>query len=121
MIVELRTYVLHPGQQGSFLVLMEREGIAVERRILGRMLGFYTCEIGTLNQVLHMWGYESFEDRQQRRARLSADPAWLAFVPKVLPLIRDMENRILTPASFAEVETLDWRGVQRDGSAGGAG
>lgn len=110
MIVEMRTYALHAGQQGAFLALMEREGIAIERRILGRMLGFYTCEIGTLNQVVHMWGYDSFEERQQRRATLAADAGWTAFVPKVLPLIRDMENRILTPAPFAAVETLDWNG-----------
>lgn len=101
MIVEMRTYVLHPGQQGKFLALMEQEGIGIERRILGRMLGFYTCEIGTLNQIVHLWSYDSFEDRHQRRARLSADPEWTAFVPKVLPLIRDMENRILTPAPFS--------------------
>lgn len=101
MIVEMRSYVLHPGQQGAFLSLMEKEGIAIERRILGRLLGFYTGEIGTLNQVVHLWSYDSFEDRQQRRAQLAADPGWSAFVPKVLPLIRDMENRILTPASFS--------------------
>lgn len=110
MIVEMRTYVLHPGQQGGFIVLMEREGIAIERRVLGRMLGFYTCDIGTLNQVVHLWGYDSFEDRQQRRARLAASPEWAAFTPKVLPMIRDMENKILTPAPFAAVETLDWAG-----------
>lgn len=110
MIVEMRAYVLHPGQQGPFLALMEREGIAIERRILGRMLGFYTCEIGTLNQVVHMWGYDGFDDRDRRRARLAADPGWQAFVPKVLPLIREMENRILKPAPFAAIETLDWNG-----------
>jgi len=110
MIVEMRTYVLHPGQQGGFMALMEREGIAIERRILGRMLGFYTCEIGTLNQIVHLWGYDSFEERQQRRARLAADPEWAAFAPKVLPMIRDMENKILSPAPFAAVETLDWAG-----------
>jgi hypothetical protein len=101
MIVEMRTYVLHPGQQGRFLALMEQEGIAIERGILGHMLGFYTCEIGTLNQIVHLWSYDSFDDRAQRRARLASDPEWTAFVPKVLPLIRDMENRILTPASFS--------------------
>ncbi len=112
MIVEMRTYVLHPGHQGAFIALMEREGIAIERRILGRMLGFYTSEIGTLNQVVHLWGYQDFEDREHRRAQLAADPGWMAFVPKVLPMIRDMENRILKPAPFAAVDTLDWSGLR---------
>lgn len=116
VIVEMRTYVLHAGQQGTFLKLMEGEGIAIERRILGRMLGFYTSEIGPLNQVVHLWGYENFEDRQQRRTKLAEDAGWAAFVPKVVPLIRDMENRILTPAPFAAIETLDWNGPRIAGA-----
>lgn len=112
MIVEMRTYVLHPGQQVRFLALMEQEGIALERPILGRMLGFYTSDIGALNQVVHMWGYDSHAERDRRRAELAASAPWQAFVPKVLPLIRDMANTILTPAAFAAVETLDWSGPQ---------
>lgn len=109
MIVEMRTYVLHPGQQDAFLARMQEQGIAIERAILGRMIGFYTCEIGTLNQVVHMWAYDSHADRDRRRARLNADPQWLAFVPQVLPMIRDMENKILNPAPFAALDTLDWK------------
>lgn len=110
MIVEMRTYVLHPGKQGEFLQLMASEGILIERPILGRLLGFYSNEIGTQNQVIHLWGYESFEDRETRRARLAGQPEWKTFLPKVLPLIQSMHNQILNPASFAAVETLDWKG-----------
>jgi len=108
MLVEHRRYVLQPGRQADFLALMQGEGIAVERRILGRLLGFYTTEVGTLNQVIHLWGYDSFEDRQRRRQALAACPEWVRFLPKVLPLIREMENQLLVPAPFAAVETLDW-------------
>ena len=111
MIVEMRTYVLHPGRQVEFLSLMSAEGIKIERPILGRLLGFYTSEIGMQNQVIHLWGYESFEDRQIRRARLAANPEWTAFLPKVLPMIRDMRNQLLNPAPFARTETLDWNGT----------
>jgi hypothetical protein len=110
MIVEMRTYVLKAGQQNAFLACMEREGISIERPILGRLLGFYTSEIGPLNQVIHLWGYDSFEDRTRRRARLMADPAWQRFVPQVMPFICDMKNQLLTPTSFAIVESLDWAG-----------
>lgn len=117
MIVEMRTYVLHAGQQASFLRLMEQEGIGIERPILGRLLGFYTCEIGTQNQVIHLWGYDSFDERQRRRALLAASPAWVAFVPKVMPMIRDMHSQLLNPAPFAAVETLDWHGPCIDSAA----
>ncbi|MGB3067169.1 MAG: NIPSNAP family protein [Ottowia sp.] len=115
MIVEMRTYVLHAGRQAEFIRLMGEEGIKIERPILGRLLGFYTSEIGPQNQVIHLWGYESFEDRQARRTRLAASPQWTAFLPKVLPMIHDMRNQLLNPAPFAAVETLDWKGLNDAG------
>jgi len=36
-------------------------------------------EIGTLNQVAHIWAYSSHVDREKRRLALEADPAWTAF------------------------------------------
>lgn len=108
VIVEMRTYVLEPGRQAAFLALMGSEGLPIERPVLGRLLGFYTTEIGTLNQVVHLWGYDSFEERQRRRQQLAADPRWAAFLPRVLPMIRSMDNQLLQPAPFAEPHTLDW-------------
>ena len=101
MIVEMRTYLLHPGKLPVFMKLMEEEGIGIERPVLGRMLGFFTSDIGELNKVVHLWQYVSHDDRQARRARLAGDAAWCAFVPKVLPLIQHMRNEILQPASFS--------------------
>lgn len=85
-IVELRSYILQPGKQGIFLDFMATEGMAIERPILGHLLGFYTSEIGQLNRVVHLWRYESFDERAVRRKRLAEAPAWMAFLPKVLPL-----------------------------------
>ncbi len=101
MMVEMRSYVLRPGALPEFMRLMGSEGIGIERPILGDMLGFYSTEIGAINKVIHLWRYASFEDRQQRRARLAASPEWAAFVPKVLPLIQEMHNELLNPAPFS--------------------
>jgi len=101
VIVEMRSYVLRPGALPEFMRLMGSEGIDIERPVLGDMLGFYSTEIGTINKVIHLWRYASFEDRQQRRAQLAASPEWVAFVPKVLPLIQEMHNELLNPAPFS--------------------
>ncbi|MBE0589925.1 MAG: NIPSNAP family protein [Hydrogenophaga sp.] len=101
MIVEMRSYVLRPGTLPEFMRLMGSEGIDIERPVLGDMLGFYSTEVGSINKVIHLWRYASFEDRQQRRAQLAASPEWAAFVPKVLPLIQEMHNELLNPASFS--------------------
>ncbi|MES1980431.1 MAG: NIPSNAP family protein [Pseudomonadota bacterium] len=101
MIVEMRSYRIRVGQVPAFIGLMDQEGIAIEKSILGHLIGFYSSDIGALNKVVHLWAYESFGDREKRRAQLSNSPVWQAFVPKVLPLIEEMENTILTPAPFS--------------------
>ena len=59
MIVEMREYTLHAGEVPVYLELYEREGLAVQREILGHLVGYYATEIGdALNQVVHLWAYE---------------------------------------------------------------
>jgi hypothetical protein len=113
MIVEQRTYDLYPGKVAEFTRLIETEGIAIQRPILGRLIGYYASDIGSLNQIVHLWGYESLEDRAVRRARLLADPRWLAFAAKTQPLLMRMENKILLPMSFSPMPELWQEGDER--------
>jgi len=103
MIVEERIYTLHPGTIGEYLKLYEQEGLAIQKPILGNMVGYFHTEAGPLNQIIHMWGYDSFEDRMARRAKLQADPGWKAYVAKIVPFIRTQENKLLIPAPFSPI------------------
>lgn len=103
MIVEERIYTLHPGKVPEYLRLYESEGLAIQTRILGRLIGYFTTEVGPLNQIIHMWGYDSLEERTRRRSELMADAGWKAFVVKLQPLILTMENKLLTPAPFSPI------------------
>ncbi|WP_431281545.1 NIPSNAP family protein [Humitalea sp. 24SJ18S-53] len=105
MIVEQRTYTLHAGKVGAYLKLYEAEGIAIQKPILGRLVGYYSTEFGPLNQVIHMWAYESLAERTERRARLMADAGWQGYIAKVQPLVLTQENKLLLPAPFM---TLAW-------------
>ncbi len=100
MLVEERTYTTHPGRWRDYLALFEAEGLAIQRRILGRMVGYYTTELGELNQVVHFWAYTDLNERAERRARLLADADFMAYVKKMLPLLQRQETRILRPAPF---------------------
>ena len=64
MIVDLRTYTLQVGAMRDFLALYAREGLEVQRRHLGAPVGYYTTEVGDLNQVVHIWQYEDAADRE---------------------------------------------------------
>ena len=101
VIVEQRIYTIKPGLVPRYLELYEAEGFAVQARILGQLVGYYSAEVGELNQIVHMWGYADMNERTRRRAELYADPEWKAVVPKLFDMIEKMENRILIPTSFS--------------------
>jgi hypothetical protein len=101
MIVEQRDYHVYTGKLAELVRLYETEGIAVQQEILGGFIGAFTTEIGALSTYTSMWRYESFDEREQRRARLQADERWKAFLPKIQPLIHTQQNRILVPTSFS--------------------
>lgn len=100
MLVEERTYTTHPGKYREYLALYEAEGLEIQHRILGRMVGYYYSDIGDLNQIVHLWAYESLDERAERRTRLLADPGFKAYVARMLPLLQAQHSRILRPAPF---------------------
>ena len=101
MIVEQRTYTALPGRSLEYVRMYEAEGLAIQRPILGKMVGYFTTEIGELNQIVHLWAYEDLADRAARRSTLLCDPRWKAYSAKVVPLLLRQENKILIPAPFS--------------------
>ncbi len=101
MIVEQRTTTLKPGATPDYMRLYEDEGYAIQEPILGRLLGWYTSDFGALNQIVHVWGYESYAERERRRAELGGDPRWRAFLAKIRPLILRRESKTLIPAPWS--------------------
>jgi hypothetical protein len=103
VIVEMRIYTIHIGKMAELVDLYRREGFPVQSRILGNCVGWYTTEFGPLNQIVHMWGYESFADRTRRRAELFQNQDWLAYLKKAQPLVASQESRVLVPTDFSPV------------------
>lgn len=101
MIIEQRTYTIQVGKMNAYKEHYESKGLAVQSRILGRPLGFFTSDLGELNLAISMWGYESYADREERRAVLAKDPEWLDYLKGSPGVILRQENRILLPASYS--------------------
>ncbi|TBU73504.1 NIPSNAP family protein [Pseudomonas daroniae] len=104
MILEERIYRIRSGQMGRYLALVREEGLAIQQPILGRLIGYFVTEIGPLSHIVHLWAYDSFEDRQHRRQLLALDPRWQAFIPRLTALIENSENRILLPTDFSPLQ-----------------
>ena len=101
MIVDHRTYTLHPGKVKAFLEIYGRKGWPLQQQYLGDCIGWYvSTDIGPLNQVVHLWRYHDLNDRAARRARMQSDPLWAVFAEAAAPLIQHQENKILSAAPF---------------------
>jgi len=104
MIYEHRVYTFHPGKLAEFWGIYLPEPLELQRRILGDLVGYFTVEAGTLNQVVHIWRYASFEDRLKRRALLQKEPVWRDYVARALPLMQKQESSILLPTAFSPLQ-----------------
>lgn len=108
MIVEERIYVLHTWvDMKEYLDIYEREGLSVQRPILGGFLGYFKTEVGTMNQLVHLWAYKSADDRAARRQILAENAQWNACLAKIRPMIMTMNNRIMYPASFSPINNYE--------------
>lgn len=101
MIVEMRTYTLVAGGVAKYMKLYVEEGFAIQGPVLGNLVGWYFTEFGELNQIVHMWGYDNFAERERRRKELAGRAEWQAFLAKIVPLILKQENKIMTPAPWS--------------------
>jgi len=101
MIVEERDYRIKPGKLKQFIETYQAHGLQLQIEFLGRFHGYFTTEIGELNHVVAWWSYESLDDRQERRSRMSADPRWQDYLTKVVDLIDIQNSRILLPTAFS--------------------
>jgi hypothetical protein len=103
VIVEQRDYHVFTGKLNELVKLYADEGIELQQRYLGNLLGVFTTDVGALSTYTSMWGYDSYAEREERRAKLQADDAWKAFLGKIQPLIHTQQNRILIPTAFSPI------------------
>ncbi len=98
MINELRIYTLKAGMAPE----VAKNSGTVARDIrgdnYGKLEGYWLTEIGPLNQVVHLWSYESLNDRQRLRAELQKNKRWTEeYLPLIRPHLLRQDIRLLNP------------------------
>jgi hypothetical protein len=103
MIVEQRTYTLKPLRTRDFLELYERAALPLQKKYLGHLVGFFVSEVGPLNQVVHLWAFDSLAERERRRKAMEEDPGWPVYVAELreLDVILQQESKMLRSVSFS--------------------
>ena len=103
MIFDLRIYTLHPGRLGPWLKMYEQYGHPTQVKHCGEPVFYATSEVGTLNQVVHVWKYNSQAEREQKRDALMADPAFQDYLRRSAEMGAHLtqESKILKSTSFS--------------------
>jgi hypothetical protein len=104
--VDHRIYTIRPRGMAEFLEIFDRLAMPVQIRHLGPPVGFYMSDIGALNQVVHLWGYESIADYDERRTARDRDPEWPAYLQASGHLIVAQESRIIRRVDFPGLSYL---------------
>lgn len=78
-LVEVREYTLKPEGVADFLQLCKE--YAGVRASLLPFKGAFTAELGScLHRMTHFYTYDSFDQRDEIRAKAAADPRWKEFI-----------------------------------------
>ncbi len=103
MVYEMRVYTLVPGKVPEFEAMLEKEALPHLTRH-AKLVGWWSSEIGALNEVVHLWAYEDLAHRERARKAQGEEPALQAFRPKAQPLIVSQRNQLLKPSSFSPLQ-----------------
>jgi hypothetical protein len=102
MIHELRRYTIKPGKAAEYVEKAGSIGRAVRGDRFGKLLGYWSTELGPLNQVVHLWEFPDLAARAAARAGLAKDEGWTKqYLPVTQALLETQENMILAPFDWA--------------------
>ena len=100
MILEVRTYQLKPGSVAEF---EKRFGEKLPERVkLSPLAALWHTEVGPLNEVTHVWPYESLDQRAEVRAAAVKTGVW---PPNNGEFLVSMQSEIYIPAPFSPALT----------------
>lgn len=99
-IYELRTYHVTVGKMAEVVKLYAHEGWPALEKHPQRLVGYFTGDVGALNQLVHLWKFEDDADRRAFWAGVMADADFLAFVAKLRPLLQSQDNQLMMAAPW---------------------
>ncbi|KAI1887789.1 hypothetical protein AGOR_G00193980 [Albula goreensis] len=106
---EFRTYCIKPDQNAAFLKLTN-EKIHL-RTAHSELLGYWSVEYGGLNQVFHIWKYDSYSQRAGVRAALAKDPEWIEqYISKAMPMLTSQDNEVTYLVPWSKIEKPQKKG-----------
>ena len=101
-LYEKRTYSIRVGQMTEILKLYTEEGYPVleEEGFSKNLVGYFVSDTGRLHQLIHIWRFDSDEERRAFWGRLYASEKFMAVAVKLRLLIETQEVQLLSSAPW---------------------
>ena len=98
MLHELRFYQIAPGRLADYVEHAGKVAVPFRGDRYGKLLGFWSCEIGAMSCAFNLWEHESVATREVLRAELSREEVWRNdYLAHSQPLMKRQFSRLLTP------------------------
>ncbi|XP_007890213.1 protein NipSnap homolog 3A [Callorhinchus milii] len=90
---EFRTYSIKPAKMIDFLKLT-KDNIHL-RTAHSELIGYWSADLGGLNEVFHIWKYDNYSQRSGVRAALAKEKEWQEnYISKMLPMLVNQSNEV---------------------------
>ncbi|MDP6341975.1 MAG: NIPSNAP family protein [Alphaproteobacteria bacterium] len=101
-LYELRTYTLYVGKMAEAVGYYRDLGWpALEKGGFDqKLVGYFTSDVGTLHQLVHLWRFDDDADRRDFWGRLFQDADFMAFAGNIRPLIMTQQVQLLLEAPW---------------------
>ena len=104
-IYELRNYHLKPGTMVEWGNYWAKAIRMRDYKDTEGFMGMFS-QVGELYNVKHIWCYDSLQDRQKARDVVwsKQQMQWSEIVTHTMPLIRQMDSRIMTSTDYSPTQ-----------------
>lgn len=99
-IYELRTYNAIVGKMSELTSHYKNEGWPALSKHPSKLVGYFTGDVGALNQLIHIWKFDDDADRRAFWAGVYGDADFMAFAAKIRPLIAEQQNKLMLSAPW---------------------
>ena len=108
MLYELRRYDVAAGKLPALVDRFGSFTVHKWKEYGFRLIGFWTPVVGEKsNQIVYIWGWESYEERTKKNAAWRADPErakkW-AETEKDGPLVNRVYNQLMEPTAYSQLD-----------------
>ncbi|MFZ9297487.1 MAG: NIPSNAP family protein [Hylemonella sp.] len=101
-IYEKRTYSVQVGKMPEVVRLYQELGWpALDKGgFAQKLIGYFSSDTGELHQLVHLWRFDSDDDRRAHWKRLFENQEFMAFAAQLRPLLSKQDVQLMLAAPW---------------------